>query len=78
LGIAFTLGDIDRGIQHGHQQAARDNARKRAMRKRSQLKTKMQGEAHWTKRNKGSGQFMDQKKSATTKPFKGVRREQAD
>jgi hypothetical protein len=26
--------------------------------------------------NKPSGQFMDQKKSATAKPFKGVRREQ--
>jgi len=53
-----------------------DNARKGAVRKRSQLKTKMQGEALWTKRDKTSGQFMDQKKSATAKPFKGVRREQ--
>lgn len=52
-----------------------DNARKGAVRKRSQLKTKMMGEAHWTKRNKSSGQFMDQKKEAASPPFKGVRRE---
>jgi hypothetical protein len=52
-----------------------DNARKGAVRKRSQLKTKMMGEAHWTKRDKSSGQFMDQKKETTSPPFKGVRRE---
>jgi hypothetical protein len=51
-----------------------DNARKGAVRKRSQLETTMQGEAHWTKRSKVSGQFMDQKNA---KPFKGVRREKA-
>ena len=39
-----------------------DNARKGAVRKRSQLKTKMAGEAHWTKRSRTSGQFMDVKK----------------
>lgn len=50
-----------------------DNARKGAVRKRSQLKTKMQGEEHWTKRSRSSGRFMDQKKDATK--FKGVRRE---
>jgi hypothetical protein len=54
-----------------------DNARKGAVRKRSQLKTKMQGDSRWTKRDKASGQFMDQKKSATATPFKGVRREKA-
>ena len=43
------------------------------MRKRAQLKTKTMGEKHWTKRSKGSGQFMDQKKEGK---FKGVRREQ--
>jgi hypothetical protein len=52
-----------------------DNARKGAVRKRTQLKTKMMGEGHWTKRNKESGQFMDQKKNPAAKPFKGVRRE---
>jgi hypothetical protein len=49
-----------------------DNARKRAVRKRTQLKTKTMGEKHWTKRSKGSGEFMDQKKEGK---FKGVRRE---
>jgi hypothetical protein len=49
-----------------------DNARKGAVRKRSQLQTKTMGETSWTKRDKGSGQFMDQKKPGK---FKGVRRE---
>ena len=50
-----------------------DNARKGAVRKRTQLKTKMAGEEHWTKRSKQSGRFMDVKKDDTK--FKGVRRE---
>jgi hypothetical protein len=54
-----------------------DNARKGAVRKRSQLKTKVEGESHWTKRSRESGQFMDQKKSARAKPFKGVRKEKS-
>jgi hypothetical protein len=54
-----------------------DNARKGAVRKRTQLKTKMMGEAHWTKRDKTSGQFLDQKTSPAAKPFKGVRREKS-
>ena len=52
-----------------------DNARKGAIRKRSQLKTKIEGEAHWTKRDKGSGEFMSQKKDPNADPYKGVRRE---
>jgi hypothetical protein len=52
-----------------------DNARKGAVRKRSQLKTKMVGEARWTKRSRASGQFMDVKKR--TQKFKGVRREKS-
>jgi hypothetical protein len=52
-----------------------DNARKGAVRKRSQLKTKIEGESRWTKRSRKSGQFMDQKKTPSAKPFKGVRRE---
>jgi len=54
-----------------------DKARKGAVKKRSQLKTKPQGEPTWTKRKtKGSsgGHFMAQKKA---KKFKGVRREHA-
>ena len=52
-----------------------DNARKGAVRKRSQLKTKMEGEAHWTKRSREDGEFMSQKKDPAGKPYKGVRRE---
>jgi hypothetical protein len=50
-----------------------DNSRKGAVKKRTQVKTKILGEEHWTKRSKDSGQFMDQKKKGK---FKGVRREQ--
>jgi len=52
-----------------------DNARKGAVRRRSQLKTKMMGEEHWTKHSKNTGRFMDVKKSKGK--FKGVRRETA-
>jgi len=54
-----------------------DKARKGAVKKRTQLTTKIEGEEHWTKRSKASGQFIDQKKSPAAKPFKGVRREKA-
>jgi hypothetical protein len=50
-----------------------DNARKGAVRKRSQLQTKMLGQKSWTKRSKESGRFMDQKADKTK--FKGVRKE---
>jgi hypothetical protein len=66
-----------KGIAMAVNKPVGDNARKGAVRKRSQLKTKIAGEAHWTKRSKSSGQFMDQKKSASAKPFKGVRKEKA-
>lgn len=52
---------------------AGDGHRNGAVRKRSQLKTKVMGEEHFTKRNEKTGQFMDQKKDETK--FKGVRRE---
>jgi hypothetical protein len=45
-----------------------DNARKGAVRKRSQLETKIMGEKHWTKRSKESGLFMGQKEKGK---FKG-------
>ena len=54
---------------------AGDGHRNGAVRKRSQLKTKIEGEAHWTKRDKASGEFTAQKKSTTASKFKGVRRE---
>ena len=49
-----------------------DNHRNGAVRKRSQLKTKVMGEEHFTKRSK-TGQFMDQTKGAAK--YKGVRME---
>jgi hypothetical protein len=48
-----------------------DNARKGAVKKRSQLKNPLTKTS--TKRNKSAGRFMAVKKSA--KKFKGVRRE---
>jgi hypothetical protein len=50
-----------------------DGHRIGAVKKRSQLKTKMQGEEHYTKRDKTSGKFMAQKNDDTK--FKGVRAE---
>lgn len=56
-----------------------DNARKGAVRKRSQLKTTLGGATAWTKRSRASGEFMAVKKPAAkkkaAKKFKGVRRE---
>jgi hypothetical protein len=56
-----------------------DNARKGAVKKRSQLKTTLGGATAWTKRNKTSGEFMAVKKPAKKKTaaekFKGVRKE---
>lgn len=52
---------------------AGDNHRNGAVRKRTQLNTKIMGENHATKRDKTSGQFIDQK--ATTGKFKGVTKE---
>jgi hypothetical protein len=53
-----------------------DNARKGAVKKRTQLATKTMGKKTWTKRDKTSGEFMAVKKSA--KKFKGVRREKRE
>jgi len=52
-----------------------DNARKGAVKKRSQLATKTMGKKTWTKRDKTTGEFMDQKKASAKKKYKGVRRE---
>jgi hypothetical protein len=52
-----------------------DNARKGAVRKRSQLATKIEGEDTWTKRSKSTGEFMSQKKAPAKKKYKGVRTE---
>ena len=52
-----------------------DNARKGAVRKRSQLQTRTMGQKTWTKRDSTTGTFMDQKKPPAKKKFKGVRKE---
>jgi hypothetical protein len=52
---------------------AGDGHRIGAVKKRSQLKTKVMGEERYTKRSKESGRFMDQK--ADSGKFKGVRKE---
>ena len=49
-----------------------DNARKGAVRDRSQIFNPLT--QNWTKRDTGNGRFMDQKKDG--EPFKGVRKEQ--
>jgi hypothetical protein len=55
-----------------------DNARKGAVKKRSQTKTTLGGASAWTKRNKNSGEFMalkrPGKKMKAAKKFQGVRR----
>ena len=54
-----------------------DGHRNGAVRKRTQLKTKVMGEMTWTKRDTTTGKFVDQKKAPAKKKFKGVRREKA-
>lgn len=52
-----------------------DGHRKGAVKKRTQLKTKMMGEEHYTKRSQSAGEFMDVKADDTK--FKGVRKEKS-
>jgi len=56
-----------------------DNARKGAVKKRSQTKTTLGGASAFTKRDKASGEFMGVKKPSkgkkAAKKFKGVRLE---
>ena len=54
---------------------AGDGHRNGAVRKRTQLKTKVMGDGHFIKRSKTSGQFMAQKKDESK--FKGVHKERA-
>ena len=56
---------------NGRNKPLGDNARKGAVKKRSQLKTG--NKSRWTKRSRETGEFMDVKKRETK--FKGVRRE---
>jgi hypothetical protein len=50
-----------------------DGHRKGAVRKRTQLKTEIEGEEHFTKRRRNTGQFIAQKNDVAK--FKGVTRE---
>ena len=56
-----------------------DNARKGAVKKRSQTRSTIGGASAWTKRDRTSGEFMavkrPGKKKKTAKRFKGVRAE---
>jgi hypothetical protein len=56
---------------------AGDNARKGAVRKRSQVKSTLGGASAWTKRSKASGEFVAVRKPArkktAAKKFRGVR-----
>ena len=56
---------------------AGDNARNGAVKKRSQVKTKLGGASAWTKRSKSSGKFMAVKKpvakKTSAKKFSGMR-----
>ena len=58
---------------------AGDNARKGAVKKRSQVKTRLGGASAWTKRSKSSGKLMALKKpvakKTSAKKFRGVRAE---
>ncbi|MDR6663312.1 hypothetical protein J2W51_005905 [Tardiphaga robiniae] len=49
-----------------------DNARKGAVRKRSQTKTTMEGASTWTKRDTTSGEFMAIKKAKKSAPRKAA------
>ena len=51
-----------------------DNARKGAVKKRTQLKTKLGGATAWTKRNKKGGKFMAVKKPAQKKGCEKIQR----
>ena len=52
-----------------------DNARKGAVKKRSQVKSLLAGQKTFTKRSTVSGRFVDQKKPPAKKKFKGVQME---
>jgi hypothetical protein len=71
--VQHVAWEIRKGTAMATNPPTGDGQRKGAVRKRSQLKTKVMGEEHYTKRSAETGQFMDQKKSSAK--FKGVRKE---
>jgi hypothetical protein len=54
-----------------------DNARKGAVKKRTQLATKLQGKMTWTQ-DAATGEFMDHKKAPAKKKFKGRKKFTSD
>jgi len=62
-------------LANGGNKPVGDNARKGAVKKRTQRKTKLTGKTTWTKRSTKSGRFVEQKKAPAKKKFKGVRKE---
>jgi hypothetical protein len=52
-----------------------DSVRKGAVRKRTRVRSEAMGKSTWTKRDKTTGKFIDQKKAPAAKKFRGVRRE---
>jgi len=67
------LRSPEKEISMATNKPAGDGHRNGAIKDRSQLKTKIMGEEHYTKRDTTTGQFMDQK--ADDQKFKGVRKE---
>lgn len=65
--------EVSIGETNGYQRPLGDGHRNGAVKKRSQLETKIEGENQWTKRDRETGQFMDNKEADK---FKGVPREQ--
>jgi hypothetical protein len=60
----FRLKATVREITTAVNEPVRDNARKGAVKKRTQLKSKLMGKSAWTRRDKTSGEFMAVKKRA--------------
>jgi hypothetical protein len=66
---------VDQEVTMAVNKPTGDNAGKGAVKKRIQLQTKTMGKKTWTKRDKTTGEFMDQKKTPAKKKYKGIRKE---
>ena len=68
LSLPFKILKIKAGRDRAHSIAVTkpvgDNARRGAVKERSQMKTKLGGASAWTKRDRVSGEFMAVKKPA--------------
>jgi hypothetical protein len=68
MAAAMRLNEEDHDAVH---MPIGDNARKGAVKKRTQLATVLQGKKTWTKRHKATGEFMDQKKAPAKNEVQG-------